>query len=127
MFLVKLYIGVGRYRSGERVAANAHVRTYAATSLAWTLRLRLGATPSSNPYDPLRRLEVSLPGVGNRLADLLDADLEACARGMLGLTRTALEPDWPDFPTDAANLLETRLGWSRCKDRTAFMPRSASS
>jgi predicted nucleotidyltransferase len=109
LFLVKLAIGLGRVRRGERVAGNAHLRAYATTCLVEALRQRLAPDAPRSPFDPVRRLEQALPGPAVRLADLLDADAETCARGQLDLARELLEPGWPAFPTRAADVLTARL------------------
>lgn len=111
LFLAKLLIGVGRYRRGERVAGHAHVRGYAVAHLAEALRQRLAPHAGRSPFDPLRRLELALPAQAARLDELLAADLEECARGLLGLARQQLEPHWPQFPSAAADLIAARLGW----------------
>lgn len=113
LFLVKLLIGVGRVRRGERVAGNAHVRTYALTCLAETLRQRLRPDAPRSPFDPLRRLEHALPEVADRIAACLDADVETCARGLFDTAREVLEPGWADFPSRAADVIANRLGWNR--------------
>ncbi|MCV2395246.1 hypothetical protein OEB99_13085 [Actinotalea sp. M2MS4P-6] len=112
LFLVKLAIGVGRVRRGERVAGNAHIRTYATTALCEALRQRLAPDSPRSPFDPLRRIEQALPEIGARLADLLDSPAETCARGELDLAREALEPGWEHFPTRAADVVAARLGWA---------------
>ena len=111
VFLAKLYIGVGRVRRGERVAGNAHVRTYALICLAEALRQRLAPDAPRSPFDPLRRLERALPRVADRLAALLDTDVETCARGLFDVSRELLEPGWPDYPSGAADVIAARLGW----------------
>lgn len=109
LFLVKLAIGIGRVRRGERVAGNAHLRAHAPTCLAEALRQRLAPEAPRSPFDPLRRLEQALPDAGARLGVLLDADAETAARGMFELCRALLEPGWPAFPGRAADVLEARL------------------
>lgn len=112
LFLVKLYVGIGRVRRGERVAGGVHVRTWALLCLAEALRQRLAPDAARNPFDPLRRLELALPEVAARIGDLVDRDVETCARGLFGLAREVLEPGWPDFPGRAAAVVAARLGWS---------------
>ena len=109
LFLVKLVIGVGRVRRGERVAGNAMIRTYALTALAEALRQRLSPKAPRSPFDPLRRLEAALPHLGERVAELLDAPALDCASGLLAVARAELEPGWPEFPSAAADLVERRL------------------
>ncbi|MDQ7993534.1 MAG: hypothetical protein AAGC63_08975 [Propionicimonas sp.] len=112
LFLVKLYIGMGRVRRGERLAGGVQIRYHAVTCLAETLRQRLAPDAERNPFDPLRRLEGALPEPAGRLADLLDCELETCARGLFDLARDTLEPGWPEFPGRAADTIAGRLGWS---------------
>lgn len=111
LFLVKLYIGVGRYRRGERIAAHAHVRTHAVEQLCWALRRHLEPEATGSPFDPTQGLEKVFPEVAAELADLLDQDIETCARGLFNLARTQLEPGWPGFPAEAADTIARRLGW----------------
>lgn len=110
--LAKLYIGMGRVRRGERVAGNVHVRSWAVVCLAEALRQRLAPAAARSPFDPLRRLEQAMPEVSERIASLLDVDVETCARGLFDLSRELLEPGWPDYPSRAADVVAGRLGWS---------------
>lgn len=111
LFLVKLLIGVGRVRRGERVAGGAHIRTYALTPLCEALRQRLAPDAPRSPFDPLRRLERALPEVAARIADLLEAEVEVCARGLFDLAREQLEPGWAPFPSEAFDVVARELGW----------------
>lgn len=111
LFLVKLHIGMGRLRRGERLAAGVHLRYHAVTCLAEALRQRLAPTAERNPFDPLRRLENALPQLAARMDGLLASDLESCGRGLLDLAREELEPDWPQFPSRAAQVVAARYGW----------------
>lgn len=113
LFLVKTAIGVGRIRRGERVAGNAHIRTYALTALCEALRQRLAPEAHRSPFDPLRRIESALPRVAAVIADLLDAEAEVCARGLVGLAREELEPGWAEFPGRAFDVVQHALGWER--------------
>ncbi|ROR95686.1 hypothetical protein EDD28_0248 [Salana multivorans] len=112
LFLVKLVIGVGRIRRGERIVGGALVRTYALTPLCEALRQRLAPDLPRNPFDPLRRIETALPRVAARIGDLLDGEVEACARGLLVLAREELEPGWEDFPSRAFDVAARALGWA---------------
>lgn len=112
LFLVKLYVGVGRVRRGERVAGGTHVRTWALLCLAEALRQRLAPDAARNPFDPLRRIELALPEVAGRIGDLVDRDVETCARGLFDLSRELLEPGWADYPGRAADVVAARLGWA---------------
>lgn len=112
LFLVKLHIGMGRARRGERLAAGVHIRCHALSCLADALRQRLVPAAERNPFDPLRRLEQALPVVADRLGAVLDSELETCAHGLFDLARELLEPGWPEFPTRAAQVVAHRFGWS---------------
>ena len=111
LFLAKLYIGMGRLRRGERVAANAHIRCHALGGLAEALRQRLAPDAPRSPFDPFRRIEQALPGPASRIAGALDSDLEACGRGLFDISRDLLEPGWDAFPSRAADVVAGRLGW----------------
>jgi len=111
LFLAKLYIGMGRLRRGERVAANAHIRVHALTGLAEALRQRLAPDAPRSPFDPFRRIEQALPGPASRIAAALDTDLEDCARSLFDLSRDLLEPGWDAYPSAAADVVAARLGW----------------
>ncbi len=111
LFLAKLYIGMGRLRRGERVAANAHIRCHALTGLAEALRQRLAPEAPRSPFDPFRRIEQALPGPAARISAALDDDLEACAHDLFAVSREELEPGWDAFPSRAADVIAGRLGW----------------
>lgn len=113
LFLVKLMIGVGRVRRGERIAGGAHIRTYALTPLCEVMRQRLAPGALRNPFDPLRRLESALPEIAHRIEILLDSDVEHCARGMFDLARETLEPGWDEFPARAFGVVARELDWER--------------
>jgi hypothetical protein len=111
--LIKLMVGVGRGRRGERINANAFVRTYAVSHLVAAIRARV--PPGGHAHDeldPVRRFEVDYAHIGKRMAGALDLRLEDAAHELVRLTRDALEPGWSDFPTAAADAVERRLGWS---------------
>ena len=120
LFLAKLFIGVGRYRRGEHIAAHAHVRAHALAQLCWVLRLRLAPDRPGSPYDPTRRFERALPDLAGEIGLLLDENLEVCARGLFDVARRELEPGWTKFPSAAADTIARRLGWdfypTRCDD-----------
>jgi len=76
LFLVKLYLGIGRVRRGERVSGGVHVRAHAVTCLAEALRQRLAPDAERSLFDPLRRLEAALPEAARRIAALQDQPVE---------------------------------------------------
>jgi hypothetical protein len=111
--LIKLLVGVGRSRRGERTSASQLVRSYAVGHLLQAIRARIPAVSGdSDPLDPARRFETDYPSLGGRLADALEQPLDDAARELLALTRASLESGWPDFPTAAADAIERRLGWA---------------
>ena len=75
------------------------------------MRLRLAPDRPGSPYDPTRRFERALSDLAGEIGRLLDEDLEACARGLFDVVRRELEPDWPEFPSAAADTVARRLGW----------------
>jgi hypothetical protein len=111
--LIKLVVGVGRLRRGEVVSGQAFIRTYVVGHLTSAVRQRLepAATPVDARFDAVRRIERDHPAFGLALAAALDRPAEAAARAIFDLTRTTLEPGWPDFPTAAADAVARRLGW----------------
>ncbi|HRW19729.1 MAG TPA: hypothetical protein P5181_12875 [Dermatophilaceae bacterium] len=120
LFIAKLYLGVGRVRRGERSSGGTLIRTYALGCLAAVLRSRIepeSVVPQADrsPFDPLRRLEVAYPILGGQIAEALDRPAEETASRLLALAREHLEPGWPDFPTEAADLVADRFGWSRAR------------
>lgn len=112
--LVKLLIGVGRTRRGELISGEFFVRTYAVGRLVRAVRARAEprAPPVADPLDPLRRFERDYPTLGARLVDRLELPVEQAARGVLDVLRSSLEPGWDDFPSAAADLVASRLGWT---------------
>ncbi|GAA3642896.1 hypothetical protein GCM10022200_28460 [Microbacterium awajiense] len=113
LVLVKLLIGVGRSRRGERLNGNGFVRQWAPQHLVRAIRGRFAgsSTTQRDTIDPMRRFERDFPQWGGRLADLLDRPLEESARGQFLLLREVLEPGWADFPVMAADVVARRLGW----------------
>jgi hypothetical protein len=112
LVLVKLLIGVGRARRGERVNAAGFLRGWAVNHLVRAVRARIPLESSvGDSIDPTRRFERDYPDLGGRIADALDLPAEACARELFDILRGTLEPGWDDFPTRAADAVAARLGW----------------
>lgn len=114
LFLAKLLIGVGRVHRGEVLAGGVHIRCHAAGALAAALRSRVPAAGAAEPnaFDPLRRFEAAYPGLGERLVAAMDGPAEAAGLAMFELAREVLEPGWPEFPSRAADVVASRLGWT---------------
>jgi len=113
LFLVKLLVGVGRVRRGEVLAGGQHIRGQALSALAATLRQRVPPEVDTepNPFDPLRRFDISYPELGRRLAAAVDRPADAAGLALFEIAREVLEPGWPEFPTRAAEVIARKLGW----------------
>jgi hypothetical protein len=113
LVLVKLLIGVGRDRRGESLVAGQFVHVFAVTHFARAVRSHLPVAASERDgIDPLRRFERDYPQLGATLRTVLGAPIEEAARGLFELFRATLEPGWDAFPSRAADVVATRLGWS---------------
>lgn len=112
LVLVKLLIGVGRARRGERLAAGGFVRSWALECFVRALRARRPVAESArDAIDPLRRFERDYPELAARLDGLLAAPVEEAGRELFRVFRETLEPGWAEFPTAAADAVAARLGW----------------
>lgn len=112
LVLVKLLIGVGRVRRGERLNGGAFIRQWAVRHLVRTVRGRAGAASTRRDVnDPVRRFEQDFPQWGERIAAAIAQDEEVAARSLHALLRE-LEPGWETFPTRAADAVADRLGWA---------------
>jgi hypothetical protein len=114
LMLVKLLIGVGRVRRGELLNGNAFIRQWAVQLLVRAIRGRFAAASTSlrDANDPMRRFERDFPVWGAHIAASLDLPIEESAYELYRLTRGILEPGWDEFPSLAADVVATRLGWS---------------
>lgn len=109
--LVKLLIGYGRATRGELISASAFVRGHAVTYLTLAIRQRIApVSHGADAFDPLRRFEVDYPKIATRIVAALDAPVLDAARQLLTLLRGELEPGWAEFPTEAADIVSSRLG-----------------
>lgn len=112
LVLVKLLIGVGRERRGESLVAGQFVHSWAVTHFARAVRARVPVEGSvRDGIDPVRRFERDYPDLGAALRVALGGPVEQAARGMFDLLRATLEPGWDAFPSRAADVVATRLGW----------------
>lgn len=120
LVLVKLLIGVGRIRRGERLNGGHLVRTSAVQHLVRAIRGRFSdrSTTLRDTIDPVRRFERDFPEWGDRIADLVDAPTEDAAQGLFRFAREILEPGWSGFPSRAADAAADRLGWPRAASST---------
>lgn len=104
-FLTGLLIAANRHRRGERLSARARLQA-AAGDLVQLARQSLPARAGSVPdsLDPLRRVEAALPRFAAALDEALTLPPPAAALRMLALTR-----ELPEFPAEAARVLERHL------------------
>ena len=110
LFVVKLLIGYGRVCRGEVLAGNASLRCGAVLCLAEALRQRLVPETTRSPFDPLRRLERTLPDIAAEIAGLQLAPARECAEGLLDLAERELAPGWQEFPREAFEVARAVIG-----------------
>jgi lincosamide nucleotidyltransferase len=109
-FLAALLVGAGRYRRGERVGGRAQLQA-ATVHLA---QLLARASPPESPgvldsLDPLRRFEQACPELGRELDDALGHPPPKAALRLLRIARRELPRRLPEFPDEAAGVLEGLL------------------
>jgi hypothetical protein len=109
-FLTALLVGAGRYRRGERVGGRAQLQS-ATVHLA---QLLARARPLESPgvldsLDPLRRFEQACPELGRELDDALGHPPPEAALRLLRIARRELAQRLPEFPDEAAGVLERLL------------------
>ncbi|MEJ1088580.1 hypothetical protein WDU99_09655 [Microbacterium sp. Mu-80] len=112
LVLVKLLIGVGRVRRGERLNGGAFIRQWAVNHLVRAIRGRAPgeSTALRDVNDPVRRFEREHPVWGERIAAAVARPEEEAAREVYALL-LRLQPGWDEFPTRAAQAVARRLGW----------------
>jgi hypothetical protein len=106
-FLAALLVGAGRYRRGERVAGRAQLQgatIHLVQLLARARRLESQAVLDS--LDPLRRFEQACPELGRELDDALGHPPPEAALRLLRIARRELAQRLPEFPDEAAGVLE---------------------
>jgi hypothetical protein len=102
-----LLVGAGRYRRGERVGGRAQLQS-ATVHLA---QLLARARPLESPgvldsLDPLRRFEQACPELGRELDDALGHSPPETALRLLRIARRELARRLPEFPDEAAGVVE---------------------
>lgn len=103
---VKLLVGFGRARRGERIVAGQFVRCWAIRHLLAAARVRLPtAAVDVDPLEPARRFDAHHPEFAARLDAELAAPVEIAALGVARLARDVLEPGWDEFPSRAADVV----------------------
>ena len=113
MFVSLLLIGVGRARRGEILAAGQHIRTHALSHLLtlWRTRMPADGVERLDDLDAFRRFELVYPEPAARIAEVLAADPETCARGLLELAEAGPAHDWSQWLGWAVDVMRERLGW----------------
>lgn len=108
---VKLLVGYGRARRGERIVAGQFIRVWAVGHLLKAIRLRVvpSGVDQPDPLEAARRFDAAYPEIAAALDEVLASPLENAARGILSLARETLEPGWGDFPARAADVLQAVL------------------
>lgn len=116
LVLVKLLIGVGRVRRGERLNGGSFIRQWAVQHLVRAIRGRFAATSTTlrDVNDPVRRFEKDFPVWGERIAAALAQDEETAARALFALLQE-LAPGWRAFPSAASDAVAARLGWGQAE------------
>ncbi len=97
-FITNLLVGVGRQRRGEQLSGHKFVKFNALHHLLPLLATHL---PSANHslldnLDATRRFELAYPELGAEINELLLADTETAARGLLALAERELAAIWPE-------------------------------
>jgi hypothetical protein len=81
LFLSLIQIGVGRYRRGEQIAADQHIKSYALDKLLGLIReLQPVAKTRADSLNRFRRFEFDYPNLGNRIQAAMRLDAESCAK-----------------------------------------------
>ncbi|UYN82941.1 MAG: hypothetical protein KIT89_09505 [Microcella sp.] len=112
LVLVKLLIGTGRLRRGETINGGQFIRQWAVKHLVLALRARAqeqGGEPAG--LEPTRRFEATFPEIAADIEAAIAQPAERAAKSLFELTRRELEPEWNEFPTEAADAIARRLGW----------------
>jgi len=86
LFLALIQIGVGRFRRGEKIASEQHLKSYAVEKL---IRLIRHYTPVSSPrmdsLNPFRRFEFDYPEPAEQINQLQLQPGDMCATGLMEL------------------------------------------
>jgi hypothetical protein len=111
LFLSLVLIGVGRFRRGEKIAADQHIKSYA---LAHALRLIRDANPIENPMldtlNPYRRFEFEYPKFGAEIFALLQLPGEDAAKKLTSVVLSAINPSQQE--ASQFEVISRRLGWN---------------
>ncbi|MGX5695478.1 hypothetical protein ACWKWP_04700 [Agromyces soli] len=111
LIFVKLLVGYGRARRGERIVGGQFVRGWAVGHLLRAVRQRIEPMDPirADPLEAARRFDAAYPEIASRIDAVLAHPVERAARGVAALAREVLEPEWPEFPSAAADVVEVVL------------------
>lgn len=88
LFLALIQIGLGRYRRGEVIASEQHLKSYAVEKLIKLARyLEPSATSRADSLNPFRRFELDYPSLGAEINALQRLDGEGCAGGLMQIAQ----------------------------------------
>ena len=86
LFLSLIQIGVGRYRRGEQIAADQHIKSYALEKLLGLIReVTPVAGSRADSLNRFRRFELDYPVLGKRIQSAMRLDAENCAREFVAI------------------------------------------
>lgn len=86
LFLSLIQIGVGRYRRGEQIAADQHIKSYALEKLLGLIReVKPVATSRADSLNRFRRFEFDYPLLGKRIQSAMRLDAENCAKEFVAI------------------------------------------
>jgi hypothetical protein len=84
LFLTLIQIGVGRVMRGEVIAGSQHIKSYALNHLLGLIRHYLPSPKTSeDALNRYRRFEFDYQELGGKLAQLVEGESLACAKGLL--------------------------------------------
>ncbi len=108
--LTNVFVGVGRYRRGERLSGRHFVHGQALRHLLLLLSRHVPAERSDllDNLDPHRRFERAYPALGKELDDALALEVPAAGARLLVIARRELQ-DRTDFPVKSWDVIR---GWT---------------
>ena len=89
LFLALVQIGVGRFRRGEFIASEQHLKIYAVEKLIKLIRHHIPVQSSrADSLNPFRRFEFDYPNFGRQINEIQHQQGDSCAKGLLELALT---------------------------------------
>ena len=89
LFLSLIQIGVGRFRRGELIASEQHLKIYAVEKLIKLIRhYNPVQSTRADSLNPFRRFEFDYPGLGREINQLQHQQGDSCAKGLLDIALT---------------------------------------